>query len=160
MAQGILNRAGQRFGRLVAVEVAGRDNQGRATWLCLCDCGVEKVIPSRHLGSGRIVSCGCYRAETRAENGRRGAAKISGERSHFYKDVVGYYGLHCRIRAARGPAKNHQCIDCGKRARHWSYDLSDGPGFSQDVNRYDPRCVKCHSAHDRGSDVQAGSHSL
>lgn len=156
MVQQILDRTDQRFGRLVAVEIAGRDKQGRAMWLCICDCGIQKIIASRHLGSGRTRSCGCLMKETSPEAGRRGAAKHSGERSHLYREVVGYFGLHSRIRAARGPARNHDCVDCGKRARHWSYDLSDPTPvitdkltFSLDVTRYEPRCVKCHSLHDK-----------
>lgn len=50
---------GQRFGKLVAVKCVGRDRHKNALWLCDCDCGRTKVIPSRSLVQGRSKSCGC-----------------------------------------------------------------------------------------------------
>lgn len=156
MAQKVLDRTGQRFGMLVALREHGRDRQGRATWLCRCDCGVEKVVPSRHLGSGAVVSCGCFARSQAAESGRKGAAKITGTASPLYKQVVGYHAAHERIRVAKGPARNHHCVDCGQTAQHWSYNHADpderrhqGLAYSLKPDHYEPRCVRCHSAHDR-----------
>lgn len=158
----LLDRTGQRFGRLVALGEAGRDNQGRAVWMCRCDCGTDKAVPSRHLGSGAVVSCGCYVRELAPTNGRKGAAKHSGPLSPLWKLSVNYAAAHARVRTARGAALNHCCADCGEPARHWSYDLSDrneltqdGLRYSLDVDRYVARCVRCHSAHDRaGREIQ------
>lgn len=49
---------GQRFGRLVVVERAGKDRKG-TLWLCRCDCGNLKVLPTKVLNSGQARSCGC-----------------------------------------------------------------------------------------------------
>jgi hypothetical protein len=70
--------------------------------------------------------------------------------------AVSYDGLHKRLRKERGPADAHDCIDCGRQAAHWSYDHSDpderlgsdGP-YSVDLDRYDPRCSRCHILFDR-----------
>ena len=60
---------GHRFGRLSVVRLiqkTSRKGGWRPTlWLCMCDCGQEKSVASRHLKSGRQVSCGCRRDETR-----------------------------------------------------------------------------------------------
>ena len=50
--------AGQRFGLWL---VLSRDpERGRGSrWLCRCDCGVERLLPSNHLTAGRSKSCGC-----------------------------------------------------------------------------------------------------
>lgn len=57
-----MNLAGQRFGRLTAIElVAGR---GRPYWMCRCDCGNTKTVSTSKLRSGNTSSCGCYRTET------------------------------------------------------------------------------------------------
>lgn len=53
---------GQRFGRLVAVKSI-YDGTGRKKWLCKCDCGNEKIIPTGHLTSGSTKSCGCLQKE-------------------------------------------------------------------------------------------------
>lgn len=70
-------------------------------------------------------------------------------------DSITYAGAHQRVRAQRGPASRYACVDCGGRARHWSYDRRDpnvvasehGP-YSTDVTYYEPRCVTCHKAFD------------
>lgn len=53
-----IDRTGQRFGRLTAIEYLGS-----AKWLCRCDCGQMKVVATRHLVSGKTKSCGCFRRE-------------------------------------------------------------------------------------------------
>ena len=55
------DRTGMRYGRLVCISPAERDSKGNTQWLCKCDCGKYKVIPSRNLL--RVVSCGCYKHE-------------------------------------------------------------------------------------------------
>lgn len=54
---------GQRFERLFVVKEQGRNKQGKAMWLCKCDCGNEKVIYSNNLLSGNTLSCGCLHKE-------------------------------------------------------------------------------------------------
>lgn len=57
-----VNRAGQRYGRLVAISY-----QYKHQWLCKCDCGAEAVVRSGHLHSGNTTSCGCRRRERKEE---------------------------------------------------------------------------------------------
>ena len=54
---------GQRFGRLVAIEVVGKSNSHGVLWRCKCDCGNEKITRSNYLIAGQTTSCGCYRSE-------------------------------------------------------------------------------------------------
>lgn len=52
--------AGQRFGRLVAVERTDQRGFGGAIiWRCACDCGNEKFAASGRLKDGNVRSCGC-----------------------------------------------------------------------------------------------------
>ena len=55
---------GKVFGRLTVLSSAGVV-RGRGTWLCRCDCGVEKTIMRQSLVVGATVSCGCYGKELR-----------------------------------------------------------------------------------------------
>ena len=57
--------AGQRFGKLTAVSRAENTTQGRAQWLCRCDCGGEKVAQAAYLNKGTTRSCGCLGIEQR-----------------------------------------------------------------------------------------------
>ena len=57
---------GQKFGRLLVVEFAGRvkgPTQSRTTWHCVCECGNSKTVAGSNLSNGHISSCGCFRSE-------------------------------------------------------------------------------------------------
>ncbi len=53
--------AGQRFGRLVAIEPIQQRSGGSVMWKCRCDCGRESIHASKTLISGRTQSCGCLK---------------------------------------------------------------------------------------------------
>lgn len=57
---------GQRFGKLLVKELI-KDYEfatsDGAYWLCLCDCGKEKVIHRNGLLNGNTSSCGCLRGQ-------------------------------------------------------------------------------------------------
>ncbi len=55
--------AGERFGRLLAVERVGATPRGQATWRVICECGTERVVPATQLLQGKTLSCGCLRQE-------------------------------------------------------------------------------------------------
>lgn len=65
------DRTGERYGKLVVVRRAGsrtgsgtrRDGRSRTavTWLCICDCGNEKITTGGLLNAGHTTSCGCAR---------------------------------------------------------------------------------------------------
>lgn len=64
----IVDISGKRFGRLVAIEYAGRvvNKSGNRTtlWRCKCDCGNETVVRYPLLISGTTCSCGCKKIES------------------------------------------------------------------------------------------------
>ena len=72
-------------------------------------------------------------------------------------DDVGNSAVHGRVKALRGPARDHECVDCGRQAAHWSYDHADpnekqspdGP-YSTNTDHYHARCVPCHKRFDLG----------
>lgn len=51
---------GMRFGKLVAVSLAGKQKR-EMTWLCHCDCGKETVVRLGNLKSGNTKSCRCLK---------------------------------------------------------------------------------------------------
>lgn len=57
------NLENEKFGRLTVVELSKSKN-GKAYWLCKCDCGNTRVINGYKLRSGETKSCGCLRKET------------------------------------------------------------------------------------------------
>jgi len=57
------NLCNQRFGRLLAIGIAGNNKRRLALWLCQCDCGKWKTIVGRDLTRGSIRSCGCFQRD-------------------------------------------------------------------------------------------------
>lgn len=57
--------AGSVFGRLTVITEAPVRRGGTRGfyWGCRCTCGVEKLVLACHLRSGKVVSCGCWKAE-------------------------------------------------------------------------------------------------
>lgn len=60
-----LNLVGERYGRLVVLEESQRSGKGnyQRNWLCLCDCGIIKIVGQLNLRSENTSSCGCLNRE-------------------------------------------------------------------------------------------------
>jgi hypothetical protein len=77
-------------------------------------------------------------------------------------DAVGYEGAHHRLARTRG-----RCVDCGRLAKDWSLKKNapeeflrvsaggwhKGQVFSIRTEDYEPRCRRCHGAHDGTHDL-------
>lgn len=61
LGAGQLELKGKRFGKLLVVEPI-RHN-GKAAWLCLCDCGNTVKTTSGSLNFGAVKSCGCSKQD-------------------------------------------------------------------------------------------------
>ncbi len=55
----LIDIAGQRFGKLVAIELAPIVKGKKRRWLCKCDCGKMSLCLSYGLRVGQTRSCGC-----------------------------------------------------------------------------------------------------
>jgi hypothetical protein len=78
---------GQRFGRLVVVERAERENKLKGVfWVCRCDCGNIKEISSRSLRLAGTQSCGCLNRElTSLRSTKHGHAVERGTNTREYR---------------------------------------------------------------------------
>lgn len=72
---------GKKFGRLKVIEYYGSNKNGRALWLCQCDCGKTKSVLGNSLLCGLTLSCGCYNKE----EARKRRTKHSLSYSKLYK---------------------------------------------------------------------------
>jgi len=59
------NLIGQRFGRLIILEMVKKAGTNIRYVKCLCDCGEIKIIRYSNLKDNKTVSCGCFYNETR-----------------------------------------------------------------------------------------------
>lgn len=55
-----INEVGNKYGFLTVLERDGSDSQGKAVWLCQCDCGKLVQVTGVSLRNGKTKSCGCY----------------------------------------------------------------------------------------------------
>ena len=77
MAPRAIDLSGQRFGRLTVMERAGKGAQGKARWLCRCDCGNHMVTRSDCLrGQNGTSSCGCISIEQRPSMRAKALASV------------------------------------------------------------------------------------
>lgn len=54
-----IDMRGRRVGKLTVTERTGSTQDGKAAWLCRCDCGSETVVAGAELRHGGHKSCGC-----------------------------------------------------------------------------------------------------
>ena len=53
----LINELGNKYGALTVIEVTKDKNEWTA-WLCICDCGNQKIVRGSDLRKGKITSCG------------------------------------------------------------------------------------------------------
>lgn len=82
----------EKFGRWTVVEFSGVVNSN-AMWLCVCECGTERVVKGSALREGRTFSCGCYNKEMVKKSN---IIDISGKR-YGNLTVVEYFGVENKI---------------------------------------------------------------
>jgi hypothetical protein len=52
-----LDLKGKRFGSLTALDRYENDENGRAQWVCVCDCGGAHIVRATYLREGRVTRC-------------------------------------------------------------------------------------------------------
>lgn len=112
----LLDLTGQRFGRLVVVQRAGKNARHRSLWLCICDCGNECIKEISQLRSGKTQSCGCLRKETLSQ--MRTVHGLSGTRLHRI-----WCGMNKRC---TNPKSQYYCLYGGRGitvCEEWKHDF-------------------------------------
>lgn len=89
---------GEKFGKLTAISYNGSTKDGRAKWLCICECGNKTTVLASSLRSGNTTSCGCILKSKIKRHGMSGTkiykvwlsikTRCNNQRSNRYE----YYG--------------------------------------------------------------------
>lgn len=111
-----------------------------------------ELCPRKHYAKGM---CWAHYMRDRRDGDVRADVPVRDRASHT-PDDPSYHAVHQRLRTQRGKADEHDCVGCGDQARNWSYDHTDpdertsdqGCPYSDDLDRYDPRCASCHTTFD------------
>lgn len=64
----LIDLTGKKFNRLIVKERVIITNNRHSYWLCVCECGKEKIICGDGLRSGSTKSCGCLKLEVSLTN--------------------------------------------------------------------------------------------
>ena len=149
MARKPINLAGQRFGRLLAVEATDRRTEsGDVIWRCRCDCGREREFSAHVLRSGNTRSCGCGSDENRSGfferwKPRLDAGSVAGRKLSsrpFKSSDTGVRGVS-RRKSGRYSAR---IMFAGKTYHLGTYDTLEEAAWARrnaEVEIYDPYLV-------------------
>lgn len=99
---------GRKFGRLTVLRFWDYSElyNGRMSskWLCLCECGNEKVVNRRELQNGDARSCGCLRKEKTVES---------------FKLVEGTSLVHLSEKLSSNNRSGHKGVAWNKQTHMW-----------------------------------------
>ena len=105
----VIDKTGQRFGRLVVIRVHEKSHSGHLQWQCMCDCGNETIATGTNLVSGNTSSCGCLREEkrfttllTHGHTSGRGRSRTYGCWRNMKTRVLNKEGKDYKYYGARG----------------------------------------------------------
>jgi hypothetical protein len=118
----IENLSGRRFGKLTVQRMADDQRTGRSTkWVCICDCGNQRISSSDTLKNGKSTSCGCGRS-THGHHGRD-------QRSPTYQS---WNGIIQRCLNQNAPEFEYYfenfLVDMGERPKGKTIDRKDNNG--------------------------------
>ena len=144
---------GTRNGRLVALECVGRNGEGRAMWLCKCDCGGAKTVQSNNLlRPAGSKSCGCLLRETNSKKVREQGAWNEGK---SYAIGGGARCYKTRQSWAKAAIRLHgnNCQRCGwKEARcDVHHRMQKALGGLHTLDNAIVLCPNCHRVHHEGA---------
>lgn len=77
---------GNKFGRLMVLEVSGTTKNGKTTYECKCECGTFVNVIGSHLVNGNTKSCGCLKMEI-------ALSKKNYKRKYNQYDLSGEFGV-------------------------------------------------------------------
>ena len=83
----VKNEVGNKYGKLIVLERSGSKN-GKAAWLCQCECGNKIIATGDSLRRGQTVTCGSieHKQERAREIGKKNFINLAGKK--FFKLTV------------------------------------------------------------------------
>lgn len=153
-----LDLAGQRFGRLIAIEKQGQK------WVCQCDCGQISLVVARDLNSGHTRSCGCLHRESVVQMNRNSErrGKLNPYYKHGMSGTKAYSALQSQNRRARKAGSggkpfatqelnehvikfDGKCYYCGAPWRHIDHIVPLSRGGKHEIDNLVTACAKCNT---------------
>lgn len=83
---------GERFGKWTVLSRAENNKEGRAVWVCRCDCGTVRKVIGKTLISGKSSCCGCTRKENASKASSRSNTKHGMKKNPSLYDMAEHEG--------------------------------------------------------------------
>ena len=132
----LVDIAGQRFGRLLAVKPTGSDGRKEKFWLCQCDCGKTTVTLGSNLRLGHTRSCGCFGAEVSEKRMTTHAMYGTPEHTAWSSMLTRVRNPNCKGWPNCG-GKGIRVIDEWLTFEGFYADLGPRPGSNYQLKRHD-----------------------
>lgn len=133
----VKNLIGQRFGKLVVLNLTGFSETNKAIWHCRCDCGRETNVRACNLISGNTSSCGCLQSVNEANiQNILTQYRVNFQTQYTFPDL---YGDSKPLRfdfAIFNKDKTLNCLIEYQGSQHW--DL-DNPWHTEQLEIYDDK---------------------
>ena len=127
----LIDLTGQRFGKLVVTEYAGRNERRESLWMCQCDCGNESIVRGDVLRRGTTESCGCGKGLKHGHHRKPWYSSYKAMMERCYLPSSGNYGRY----GGKGVTVCEEWHDINKFAE-WAEHSGYAPGLT--IDRLDP----------------------
>lgn len=127
----LIDLTGQRFGHLVVIECAGRNERRESLWRCLCDCGNESIVRGDVLRRGTTESCGCGKGLKHGHHSKPWYSSYKAMMERCYLSSSGNYNRY----GGKGITVCEEWHDINKFAE-WVETSGYAPGLT--IDRIDP----------------------
>ena len=131
-----LELAGQRFGRLLALERVKRPGKPDWFWICECVCGRRVTRRGSALRRGDAVSCGCARAITNTTHGLTRVGNIVPEYKAWRAMLRRCHNQHHRQYADYGGRGIRVC-ERWHEFHNFVADMGPRPSAKHSIDRID-----------------------
>lgn len=123
---------GNRYGSLVTLKPSGINKYGHSTWLCQCDCGVQKDLGASKLKSHQVRSCGCRRYERK--HGHTGTKFATPTYVSWAKMVARCRPGNCN--EARYSQRGISVCERWLKFENFLADMGERPSSDHSIDRY------------------------
>lgn len=132
---------GLKFGNLIAIREAGKNEYGNLIWECKCDCGNYRDVPSTKLIQGRVTYCKDCGMKRRGGNLRKHGLLSGGRNPRLFKIWNGIKARCCNRKSINyhryGGRGIKICDDWSEFINFYKWAINSGYNENLTLDRID-----------------------